>query len=139
MASIMTPPASSRDTWRTHTFSVIRGVSGLRSVGLLRSDTKRFCDGVLFDPQKRNLNSSNRGTFEGVSGLQSGGPFRRYMFPHGRLPLGRWKYPPTIGVSGDAPAACLICSTKLRVSSKLSEILEDMVSKIAVTNDNKTL
>ena len=73
--------------------TIIRGVSGLRSVGLLRSDTKRFCDGVLFDPQKRNLNSSNRGTFEGVSGLQSGGPFRRYMFPHGRLPLGRWKYP----------------------------------------------
>jgi len=72
---------------------IIRGVSGLRSVGLLRSDTKRFGDGVLFDPQKRNLNSSNRCTFEGVSGLQSGGPFRRYMFPHGRLPLGRWKYP----------------------------------------------
>jgi len=48
---------------------IVFRVSGLRSVGLLRSDTKRFGDGVLFDPQKRNLNSSNRCTFEGVSGL----------------------------------------------------------------------
>jgi len=34
----------------------IRGVSGLRSVGLLRGDTKRFGDGDFFLPTKRNLN-----------------------------------------------------------------------------------
>ena len=41
--------------------SIIRGVSGLRSVGLLRSDTKRFGDGDFFLPTKRNLNFNNQG------------------------------------------------------------------------------
>ena len=55
-----------------------RGVSGLRSVGLLRGDTKRFGDGDFFLPTKRNLNFNNQCILEGVAGLRPGGPLRRY-------------------------------------------------------------
>jgi hypothetical protein len=59
----------------------IRGVSRLRSRGPFRSDTKRFGDGDFFLSTKRNLNFNNQCILEGVSGLCSGGPLRRYIIP----------------------------------------------------------
>ena len=60
-------------------YDIIRGVSGLRSVGSLRSDTKRFGDGEFLFPTKRNLNFNNQCIFGGVSGLRPGDPLRRYL------------------------------------------------------------